>query len=187
MPQHLVWRQPFPGPGLAIRVLCADEPYIKEDFDTMQANLVQACAELSDLPVKAVLLPVRTVGVQGDGRTYSYLAALSLPTDPKSSWPQLLALAKRIPGTVHKVNRVVFLMGAPVEVPPRDITPTRLTEEPLAQLRRADKIVNDALVKYGLVRSLAQVLCRRPCPRGHGLASSPPLARPSTLPPPATS
>jgi len=158
LPQHLVWRQPFPGPGLAIRVLCADEPYIKEDFDSMQANLVKACAELSpDLPVRAVLLPVRTVGVQGDGRTYSYLAALSLPTDPKGSWPQLLALAKRIPGTVHKVNRVVFLMGSPVDVPPREITPTRLTEEPLSQLRRADKIVNDALVKHGLVRSLAQV------------------------------
>ena len=66
LPTALVWRQPFPGPGLAIRVLCADAPYITPDFDAVQAKLVAECAACSSLPVKPVLLPVRTVGVQGD-------------------------------------------------------------------------------------------------------------------------
>merc|ERR1719502_1868026 len=98
LPPPLVWRQPFPGPGLAIRLLCADEPYLTADFDATQAALVAACAEHSSLPVQPVLLPVRTVGVQGDGRSYSYLAALTLPTPPDEHWPELLALAKQIPG-----------------------------------------------------------------------------------------
>ena len=157
LPQHLVWRQPFPGPGLAIRVLCADEPYITADFDATQASLNAVCKEASDLPITPLLLPVRTVGVQGDGRSYSYLAALTLPTPPNDAWPALLALAKLIPGKVHQVNRIVFMMGEPPAAAPRTITPTRLTAEPLDQLRKADKVVNDVLAKHDLLRSLAQV------------------------------
>lgn len=116
------------------------------------------CAESTPLPVHPVLLPVRTVGVQGDGRSYSYLAALTLPTPPDAeTWPQLLALAKLIPGRVHKVNRIVCLMGKPLTEPPRTITPTRLTAAPLDQLRLADKLVNEVLAKHDLLRSLAQV------------------------------
>ena len=48
-------------------------------------------------------------------------------------------------------------MGPALDAPPRTITPTRLTDEPLAQLRAADKVVNDVLTKHNLLRSLAQV------------------------------
>ena len=95
--------------------------------------------------------------MQGDGRSYSYLAALTLPTPPNDAWPALLALAKLIPGKVHQVNRIVFMMGEPPAAAPRTITPTRLTAEPLDQLRKADKVVNDVLAKHDLLRSLAQV------------------------------
>lgn len=157
LPSHLVWRQPFPGPGLAIRLLCADEPYLTDDFDATQANLAATVAQATSLPISTVLLPVRTVGVQGDGRSYSYLAALTMASPPDEHWVELLALAKKIPGQVHKVNRIVFLTGPPLAEPPRTITPTRLTAAPLAQLRAADKIVNDVLSKHNLLRTLAQV------------------------------
>ena len=157
LPTHLVWRQPFPGPGLAIRVLCADEPYLTQSFDETQAQLVAACKESTSLPIQPVLLPVRTVGVQGDGRSYSYLAALTLPNAPDEAWPELLNLAKVIPGKIHNVNRIVYLTGPPLTEPPREITPTRLTIEPLDQLRKADKVVNDILAEYNLLKSLAQV------------------------------
>ena len=173
LPTALVWRQPFPGPGLAIRVLCADAPYITPDFDAVQAELVAECAACSVLPVKPVLLPVRTVGVQGDGRSYSYLAALTMAHSPHGSWPQLLELAQLLPTKVHQVNRVCFLMGAPLEESPREITPTCLYSTngfaPLPQLRAADKVVNDLLLKYGLLRSLAQVPVTL-FPVGFGLA-----------------
>lgn len=157
LPEHLVWRQPFPGPGLAIRILCADEPYVTDDFDTVAQNLRSVCADCSPLPVSPILLPVRTVGVQGDGRSYAYLAALTLPSDPSGSWEGLLQLAKQIPGKVHQVNRVVFMLGAAVSDCPKAITPTRLTPEPIEQLRKADHVVNQVLAKYDLLRSLSQV------------------------------
>merc|ERR1740139_600221 len=78
LPEPLVWRQPFPGPGLAIRVLCVDGPYMTPSFDAVSAQLTAACAAWEGPPLSPALLPVRTVGVQGDGRSYSYLAALSM-------------------------------------------------------------------------------------------------------------
>ena len=159
LPSHLVWRQPFPGPGLAIRILCADEPYVTDSFDAPLAELAAVCKAQTSLPVKPLLLPVRTVGVQGDGRSYSYLAALTLTggKPSKEQWPELLRLAKQIPGRVHNVNRIVYLIGEPPDESPRTITPTRLTKAPCDQLRKADKVVNDVLLKHDLNRKLAQV------------------------------
>lgn len=157
LPPHLVWRQPFPGPGIAIRILCADEPYVTDAFDATIRELESVCKEQSSLPVRPLLLPVRTVGVQGDGRSYSYLAALTLEGSPAAHWPELLRLAKQIPGRVHNVNRIVFMMGQPLPASPREITPTRLTQAPCDQLRKADKVVNDVLLKHDLNRKLAQV------------------------------
>lgn len=158
LPSELVWRQPFPGPGLAIRALCADEPYRTKSHADVSSTLRAAClAKAGELGVKALLLPVRTVGVQGDGRSYSYLAALSRDGGVDQPWEKMLQLAKEIPGAVHEVNRVVFLLGPKVESEPTTITPTRLVPEAVEQLRTADHIVTEILTKYTLLRSLAQV------------------------------
>ncbi len=149
LPTELVWRQPFPGPGLAIRILCATEPYQTETFDDVQQQLHKFAGD----EVTTALLPVRTVGVQGDGRTYSYLAALSGKTD----WPALFDLARKIPKHVHQVNRVVYVFGEKLDTVPSTITPTLLTKDVLNQLREADDIVNQVLLKYDLIRSLSQV------------------------------
>lgn len=149
LPSELVWRQPFPGPGLAIRVLCADEPFITDTF----AQVDTALQNFATDEMSTALLPVRTVGVQGDGRTYSYLAALSGEAD----WENLFEVAKRIPRQVHQVNRVVYVFGEPVKSIPLRITPTHLTKAVVDQLRDADNIVNQVLLKYDLIRSLSQV------------------------------
>jgi len=129
------------------------------DFDAINASLAAVCTEVSSsLDLGAHLLPVRTVGVQGDGRSYSYLCGITLACEPTGGqWEQLLQLAKVIPGRVHQVNRVVFLLGPKLASSPTAITPTRLTPEPIEQLRRADHVVNTVLTKYHLLRSLAQV------------------------------
>ena len=74
-------------------------------YDAVAAQLTAACAAWEGPPISPALLPVRTVGVQGDGRSYSYLAALSMQGSADEHWPALLGLAKRIPGSVHEVGR----------------------------------------------------------------------------------
>ena len=149
LPDDLVWRQPFPGPGLAVRLLCATEPYITKDFDNINRQL----QEFATAGIGAQLLPVRTVGVQGDGRSYSYLAALSGSTD----WPKLIEMARQIPKALHDINRVVYVFGDVLEGPIKEITPTMPTPEAIEQLRQADRIVNDTLYENGLIKKISQM------------------------------
>ena len=83
-------------------------------FDAVSAQLTAACAAWEGPPLSPALLPVRTVGVQGDGRSYSYLAALSMQGSADSHWPALLSLAKQIPGSVHEVRRAPPCTPAPL-------------------------------------------------------------------------
>jgi GMP synthase (glutamine-hydrolysing) len=116
----LVWRHPFPGPGLAVRVLgeitwarverlrAADAIWIEE---LHRANLYREVAQAF-----AVLLPVRTVGVMGDGRTYQEVVALrAVITDDfmTATWAQLphdllARVSSRIVNEVRGINRVVY-------------------------------------------------------------------------------
>lgn len=146
---ELVWRQPFPGPGLAIRVICAEEPYKTADF----ADVARRLEQFDSQDVSTSLLPVKTVGVQGDGRSYSYLAGLS----GKANWERLMKLAREIPKTVHGVNRVAYIFGEPVKGAVKEITPTHLTPEVLEQLRAADDVVTKVMLEYDLMRTLKQV------------------------------
>jgi len=118
LPKHLVWRQPFPGPGLAIRVLCSDgspaQPPQASDMEKIK-GLVKKHASL---PYQVVQLPVLTVGVQGDCRSYKAAVALSLPagTDPaKIKWKELFEIAKYVPAEVPTVSRTCFIFGAPID------------------------------------------------------------------------
>jgi GMP synthase (glutamine-hydrolysing) len=120
LPESLVWRHPFPGPGLAVRCL---GPITRERLDILR----QADAIFLDELKKsgwyrktsqafAVLLPVQTVGVMGDGRTYQSVVALRcVQTDDfmTADWSRLpmdllATVSTRIINEVHGVNRVVY-------------------------------------------------------------------------------
>eukprot|EP00578_Thalassiosira_sp_NH16_P003531 CAMPEP_0181132014 /NCGR_PEP_ID=MMETSP1071-20121207/30768_1 /TAXON_ID=35127 /ORGANISM="Thalassiosira sp., Strain NH16" /LENGTH=622 /DNA_ID=CAMNT_0023218317 /DNA_START=67 /DNA_END=1935 /DNA_ORIENTATION=+ len=149
-PEELVWRHPFPGPGLGIRLLCARDPYMKADFDDVARELAKHATD----DIRTTLLPVRTVGVQGDDRTLSYLAALS----GKEDWPTLQRIARAIPKSVHGVNRVVYVFGdAVAETSLAEITETYPSEGAFDQLRVADDAAMRVLQKSGLDRSVAQM------------------------------
>lgn len=164
LPEEIVWRQPFPGPGLAIRVLCAEEPYLTDQFDAVEERVKEVVSDTAP-EVSATLLPVRTVGVQGDGRTFSYLVGLSgafnaSKNDSKSSqidWDSLFELARSIPKRVHQVNRIVYLFGQPIQNQEKEVTKTWLIPEVVDQLREADDITNQTLRKYDLLKTLSQV------------------------------
>ena len=154
LPTELVWRQPFPGPGLAIRILCADEPYLT----AADPEIVNSLSKFNSSTVNSSLLPCRTVGVQGDQRSYSSLVALSSKAGSKPDWPALFEIAKRIPKEVHGVNRVVYAFGSELTSSHyRTITPTRLLPDVIHQLQEADEIVNETLLQFNLIKSLSQV------------------------------
>ena len=97
------------------------------EFDATAAELKAECARYPHLQLAPALLPVRTVGVQGDGRSYSYLAALSSDVSPDDKWQELFKLAKEIPGHVHNVNRVVYVLGPAIKEVRCRLARTRLS------------------------------------------------------------
>ena len=85
LPHHLVWRHPFPGPGLAVRALCCEGAASVEGMDEVEAEAQKAAARFG---LELAVLPLQSVGVQGDARTYAHPAVVSGP----SEWKKLEAL-----------------------------------------------------------------------------------------------
>ncbi len=120
LPDSIVWRQPFPGPGLAVRIigditwdrletLRAADAIVREELD--RANLSRQIGQAF-----AVLTPIRSVGVMGDGRTYGHVVAVrAVTTDDfmTADWARLpydvlARISSRIVNEVKDVNRVVY-------------------------------------------------------------------------------
>ena len=120
LPAEIIWRQPFPGPGLAIRVLgevTEERLAILREADAVVQEEVRAAGLERELwQAFAILLPVRTVGVMGDFRTYAQVIALRavMSQDAMTAdWARLPydllgKISSRIINEVHGVNRVVF-------------------------------------------------------------------------------
>jgi GMP synthase (glutamine-hydrolysing) len=120
LPAAMVWRQPFPGPGLAIRIIgevTADRLAILRDADAIaRAELTAAGLDRDIWQFPVVLLAdVRSVGVQGDGRTYGHPVVLRPVTSEDAmtaDWGRLPydlleRISTRITNEVREVNRVV--------------------------------------------------------------------------------
>jgi GMP synthase (glutamine-hydrolysing) len=120
LPEEMVGRHPFPGPGLAIRVLGEVTPHaldILRRSDAIYLEEIREAGLYNDIwQAFAVFLPVRSVGVMGDGRTYEHVIALRAVTSTDgmtADWypfpPEVLGrMSSRIINEVDGVNRVVY-------------------------------------------------------------------------------
>jgi GMP synthase (glutamine-hydrolysing) len=120
LPEEMVGRHPFPGPGLAIRILGAvtkPELDVLRAVDAIYIEEIRAAGLYDDIwQAFAVLLPIRSVGVQGDFRTYDQAVALRAVTSRDgmtADWfpfpPEVLGhISNRIANEVKGVNRVVY-------------------------------------------------------------------------------
>jgi GMP synthase (glutamine-hydrolysing) len=120
LPEEIVQRQPFPGPGLAIRILgevTSERLNILRDADLIVRQEINQRGLYNEVwQAFAVLLPVRSVGVMGDKRTYAYPIVLRIVTSEDgmtADWARipydiLEAISTRIVNEVKGVNRVVY-------------------------------------------------------------------------------
>jgi len=127
VPAKFLARHPFPGPGLAIRCLCAE---------------TAGAAEVTD---DGVILPVRSVGVQGDARSYRKVLALN-------EAPSREAIETTAPGLTNRrrdINRVIALCGSKARLAALQVFAAAITKRRLDILRRADAIVREFCAASG--------------------------------------
>jgi GMP synthase (glutamine-hydrolysing) len=120
LPEDMIWRQPFPGPGLAIRIIgevTAEKLEILRSADWVVMNEIKVAKLYRELWQSfAILTDVKSVGVMGDFRTYSYLIAVRAVTSQDAmtaDWARLpydllARISNRIVNEVPGVNRVVY-------------------------------------------------------------------------------
>src|SRR4051794_6960361 len=120
LPENLVWRHPFPGPGLAVRVIgdVTDEKLrvLREADEIVLEELIAANLYRKTAQVFAVLLPIGTVGVMGDARSYDSVIAIRAVESQDfmtADWARipfdvLATMSNRIINEVRGVNRVVY-------------------------------------------------------------------------------
>ena len=120
LPDQIIWRHPFPGPGLAVRIIGDITPpkldLLRDADEILLEEIVAANLYRSTSQVFAVLLPVKSVGVMGDGRTYeSTIAVRAVETQDfmTADWARipfsvLATISSRIINEVRGVNRVVY-------------------------------------------------------------------------------
>ena len=143
LPHEVVWRHPFPGPGLAVRCLCGD---------------AEAAVEGADMPlpsgIAGWIVPVRTVGVQGDERSYSRLLAVEGFADVEAAG----AFARRVTNehrTINRVALVAYRRGGQ-GLTGLAIHPGALNRERISVLRAADDSVTRIVRKHGLYDAIWQ-------------------------------
>jgi len=144
LPHALVHRQPFPGPGLGVRLLCALEPSLPRSDEVIS----------DQWSVGSQILPVQSVGVQGDGRTYRHALAL-FSSDPYTISPVHIELATSIPNASKEINRVLQCVSHD-RVKSFQFVPTLVNTETVTLLQEADFVVHEAIEKAGFTEKIWQ-------------------------------
>lgn len=146
----MIWRHPFPGPGLGVRLLCSDGA--AADAQSL-ATIAPAVADKSArYGFEAMPLPIRSVGVKADLRTYEHPVLLHAPAAARGGeydWDALAEAAGTIFKSVAGLNRALLLLGDGL---PRECRPlaAQMTRERLDLLRDCDAVMMDALRRHGL-------------------------------------
>jgi GMP synthase (glutamine-hydrolysing) len=148
MAHDLIWRHPFPGPGLGVRLLCSTGAESRDGFDALEP---QVAALAGRHGLAATVLPIKSVGVKADLRSYEHPVLLS----GAAPWEQLLEAAGSLFKGVAGINRCIWNLGARA---PRRVRPlaATVTRERLDLLREADHLVMEGLRRHGIYGDIWQ-------------------------------
>lgn len=148
LPKEIILRHPFPGPGLAVRILCQKK---KEKINlNLQRKIGRFCQSFLE---EENILPLRSVGVQGDQRTFAFPLAVK----GKNDWSFLENISSKITNHFREINRVVLLL-TPQDKSLKELKPKKahLTKERIKISQEADFIVNETIKKENLTAKIWQ-------------------------------
>jgi GMP synthase (glutamine-hydrolysing) len=139
LPDKLLWRHPFPGPGLGVRLLCSNGTQVLIDAAS-QKNVKDLAAKSG---YTSTILPLKSVGVQGDSRTYAQACLVC----GKRDWQELENLSTTITNSIRYVNRVIYGLRVFNNFEYKLIE-AYITRERLEILRSLDHLVTESLHKF---------------------------------------
>ena len=157
LPEQLVWRQPFPGPGLAIRVIgeiTEEKLEILRDADAIfREEMALAGLDRTTSQYFAVLTSVRSVGVMGDERTYDYTLALRAVQSQDfmtATWSRLPyelldKVSGRIVGEVKHINRIVYDITSK---PPQPWSGSKKLKQKNSVISRLFRLLPPLLIRF---------------------------------------
>ncbi|MBI2409372.1 MAG: glutamine-hydrolyzing GMP synthase [Gemmatimonadetes bacterium] len=148
IPHDLIWRHPFPGPGLGVRLLCSTGVEDRAGFDAFEPAIADVSAQYG---VPAMALPIKSVGVKADLRSYEHPVLLG----GSASWERLVEMAGHLFKSVSGINRAIWNLGPTMPARVRPLAAT-VTRERLDLLREADHLVMEGLRRHGLYASIWQ-------------------------------
>lgn len=177
--EKIVWRQPFPGPGLAIRALCQSNQHAMDqsqlsEIDKKLESAYKLLRITVGLPEDSQLtaLPIKSVGVQGDQRSYAHPAVIEVSSIkfqesrkekaissklPEINWVAIERLSPQITNAVKEVNRVLLRVDSKkANIDKGVLMEATITKDRLDLLREIDAIVNEEVFKAKLERDIWQ-------------------------------
>ena len=147
--EKMVWRHPFPGPGLAVRTLCAIGPDYPEGVAEVERRVNEV---LTEKGLKGRVLPIKSVGVQGDERTYKHpLVVYGKPME----WSNLSKLSTQLTNQFPEINRVVYGLSLD-QFESFTVANSYLSRERISTIQKADKVVMDYIIEAGIDREIWQ-------------------------------
>jgi GMP synthase (glutamine-hydrolysing) len=135
-------REPFPGPGLCVRLLCNDNKNTVSDDEVKEFE-----QKFTDSNFTGKLLPLRSVGVRNDVRIYGNLALLHQSADTDLNWNELCNLSQKITGEINTINRTAYIINdiTTADAQKLQSKPMTINDENASLLREIDHMVTGAL------------------------------------------
>jgi len=149
----MIWRHPFPGPGLGVRLLCSDGQVSDEDqLETIRPTVSGA---LEKFELQGAPLPIKSVGVKADLRSYEHPVLIHDPSGGEPDWDKLAEASGRIHKSVGGINRTLLYLGEQLPSQYKILAAT-MTKDRLDLLRECDFLMMDGLRRHGLYGDIWQ-------------------------------
>lgn len=152
--ESIASRQPFPGPGLAIRLLCHDK---KEEVIITSEEIEKINKIVNEKNEKAQIIPIKSVGVQGDARSYRNLGIL-YGSGIDFEWDKITTVAKEITDSINTINRIGYVLNVKNIEQKIECYDMKINDECVDLLREIDKIVTTNLEKSKVNQTFAVLL-----------------------------